>query len=295
MYAALTQLAEQDPLINLRQDNDRGEVSVSLYGEVQKEVIGATLAADYGIEVSFRATTTLCIERLVGVGEAVELIGVEPNLFLATVGLRLEPAPIGTGVRVDLEVELGSMPRAFFEAIDATVRNTLREGLSGWPVPDCRVAVIRCGYWPRQSHAHATFDKSMSSTGRDFRQLTPLVVVEALRQARTQVAEPIHRFDLEIPDGALPPVLRLLDRAEASVESQAATGPVVRIQGVLPAARVHQLRQDLPGATSGEGLLDTCFDHYAPVRGPAPTRPRTTPDPMDRKDYLLRVLRRSGH
>src|SRR5215204_6506849 len=43
LHVALTQLAEQDPLINLRQDDLRQELHVSLYGEVQKEVIGATL------------------------------------------------------------------------------------------------------------------------------------------------------------------------------------------------------------------------------------------------------------
>ncbi len=35
---ALTQLAEQDPLINVRQDDLRDELSISLYGEVQQEV-----------------------------------------------------------------------------------------------------------------------------------------------------------------------------------------------------------------------------------------------------------------
>ncbi len=44
LHVALTQLAEQDPLIDLRQDDIRQEMSVSLYGEVQKEVIQATLA-----------------------------------------------------------------------------------------------------------------------------------------------------------------------------------------------------------------------------------------------------------
>ena len=39
LYAALSQLAEQDPLINLRLDPASGRVAVSLYGEVQKEVI----------------------------------------------------------------------------------------------------------------------------------------------------------------------------------------------------------------------------------------------------------------
>ena len=72
LHAALTELAEQDPLINLRRDEERHEMYVSLYGEVQKEVIQATLAERYGLRVAFRETTTLCVERPVGVGEAVE-------------------------------------------------------------------------------------------------------------------------------------------------------------------------------------------------------------------------------
>src|SRR5581483_10580559 len=72
LHAALAQLAEQDPLINLRQDDMRHEISVSLYGEVQKEVIEATLANDFGVGVTFRETTTIHIERLVGTGCAAE-------------------------------------------------------------------------------------------------------------------------------------------------------------------------------------------------------------------------------
>ena len=63
LRAALSQLAEQDPLIDVRQDDARHEISVSLYGEVQKEVIQATLERDYGIGADFRETTIVCIER----------------------------------------------------------------------------------------------------------------------------------------------------------------------------------------------------------------------------------------
>ena len=137
LHVALAQLAEQDPLINLRQDDVRQEISVSLYGEVQKEVIQATLADDFGIDVTFRETTTICIERPVGTGAAVEIIGEEPNPFLATVGLRVEPAPVGSGVEFRLEVELGSMPLSFLKAVEETVRETLQQGLYGWQVTDC--------------------------------------------------------------------------------------------------------------------------------------------------------------
>ena len=45
LRAALAQLAEQDPLIDVRQDDARHEISVSLYGEVQKEVIAPRSSA----------------------------------------------------------------------------------------------------------------------------------------------------------------------------------------------------------------------------------------------------------
>ena len=45
LRVALDQLAEQDPLISIRQDDSVQELSVRLYGEVQKEVIGSTLAS----------------------------------------------------------------------------------------------------------------------------------------------------------------------------------------------------------------------------------------------------------
>lgn len=132
LHAALTQLVEQDPLINLRQDDERREISVSLYGEVQKEVIQATLSDEYGIGVTFRGTTTICVERPVGSGTAVEFIDSDPNPFLATVGLRIDPAPESSGVEFRVEVERGSMPASFFTAVEQTVHRTLRRGLRGW-------------------------------------------------------------------------------------------------------------------------------------------------------------------
>jgi ribosomal protection tetracycline resistance protein len=285
LHAALADLAEQDPLIALRGDN-----VVSLYGEVQKEVIEATLAEQYGIGVRFRATTTRCVERVAGCGEAYELNKVAPNPFLATVGLRVEPAPPGAGVSFALAVEPGAMPPAFFKAVEETVHETLRQGLHGWPVPDCAVTMTRCGYSARQSHSHAVFDKSMSSTAGDFRNLTPLVLTAALREAGTTVLEPIHAFTAEVPPDTVPAVLPVLARLRAVPLATTGEG----ISGEIPAARVHDLLRALPGLTRGEGVLESAFDHYEPVRGPVPSRVRTDANPLDRKEYLLRVLRRTG-
>jgi len=293
LHLALTRLAEQDPLIDLRHDEIRQETSVSLYGEVQKEVVQATLAEEFGLDVTFRETTPLCIERPAGSGTAAEFIKKDANPFLATVGLRVEPAPVGSGVTFRLEVELGAMPYAFFKAVEDTVRESLHQGLEGWQVTDCTVTMTHSGYSPRQSHAHQGFDKSMSSTGADFRGLTPLVLVEALRRAGTQVYEPMHRFRIEAPAdtlGALLPVLAALRAVPQTTETR---GDRCVLEGAVPAARVHALEQRLPGLTRGEGELETGFDHYAPVsHGAVPRRPRSDHNPLNRKEYLLNVTRR---
>ncbi|MFE0256821.1 GTP-binding protein [Streptomyces sp. NPDC059010] len=293
LHRALTRLAEQDPLIGLRHDEVRQETFVSLYGEVQKEVIQATLADDFGLDVTFRETTPLCVERPVGPGSAVEFNKKDANPFLATVGLRVDPAPVGSGVRFRLEVELGSMPYAFFKAVEDTVRESLGQGLHGWQVPDCTVTMTHSGYSPRQSHAHQGFDKSMSSTGYDFRGLTPLVLIEALRRAGTRVHEPMHRFRLEAPTDTLAAVLPVLARLRAVPQSTETRGASCVLEGSVPAAHVHELEQQLPGLTRGEGELESAFDHYAPApRDTVPERRRTDLNPLNRKEYLLNLTRR---
>lgn len=187
-----------------------------------------------------------------------------------------------------LEVELGSLPYAFMRTIEETVHETLQQGLHGWPVIDCVVTLTHSGYYARQSHMGGGFDKSMSSTAGDFRNLTPLVLMAALRQAGTRVCEPMHRFTVELPADTLGDVLPVLARLGAVPRTQASS----LVEGMIPAARVHELGQRLPGLTRGEGVLESAFDRYEPVRGPVPERPRTDDNPLDRKEYLLHVVRR---
>jgi len=293
LFGALTQLTEQDPLINLRQDDVRRELYLSLYGEVQKEVIQETLATDYGIAVEFRESTTICVERPAGTGASFELIKAPGNPFLATVGLRVEPGPFGSGIHYERAQEiLGTMPHAFYKAVEDTVCEVLRQGLHGWEVTDCLVTLTHTGYFPRQSHAHQGFSKSMSSTGADFRGLAPLVLMEALRQAGTTVYEPLHRFRLEIPADTFGATAAALAALQAVPLVQELRGNVYEIEGEIPAARVHELQLQLPGLTHGEGVLECSFERYEPVRGVPPSRPRTDHNPTDRKEYLLHVLRR---
>jgi ribosomal protection tetracycline resistance protein len=111
----------------------------------------------------------------------------------------------------------------------------------------------------------------------------------ALTQAGTTVHEPMHSFHLEIPEDVLSVVLPVLARHRA-ITRMTTSGLV---EGEIPVASVHALHRELPGLTRGEGVLESAFARYAPVHGQVPSRPRSDHNPLNRKEYLLHVVRRT--
>src|SRR6188472_1734374 len=301
LRAALNQLAEQDPLIDVRQDDHRHEIAVSLYGEVQKEVIGATLEREYGIAADFRETTTVCIERVAGAGEAEEVIRAKThtnitgrsspqstNPFKATLALRIEPTAPGSGIELRADVEPRLVPLYLFKTsetfvaqMESFVREALEEGLAGWQVTDCRVTMLDCGYTSPET-----------STG-DFRRLTQLVLMTALERAGTWVCEPLADIDLEMPSSTAPGVLGAVGRFGGRVTGQFSANGVSRATVVMPVARVRTLQHQLPGLSMGEGILESRPGGYQPVGGDnPPRRERSSPSPLDREAWLASLAKR---
>jgi ribosomal protection tetracycline resistance protein len=179
----------------------------------------------------------------------------------------------------------------FTDHMSQYVRRTLREGRFGWQVTDCVITMIDCGY----SVADGPPSKrGPVSTPTDFRNLTPIVLMRALDRATTVVCEPILRVSLETPVRAISAVLTALGRLGAAVKHQSVRGDLTTIETVVPATRIQDLQRQLPGLTAGEGVLESTFDGYRPIRGDAPTRPRTMPDPRHRDEYLISLTRQGA-
>ena len=89
----------------------------------------------------------------------------------------------------------------------------------------------------------------------------------ALRQAGTVVCEPMVTVALEVPDGAVAAVLAALARLGGVAQVLVQRGDLAAVETVLPAARAQDLQRILPGLTGGEGVAETSFAGYRPVRG----------------------------
>jgi ribosomal protection tetracycline resistance protein len=302
LRAALNELAEQDPLINVRQDDERGEISVSLYGEVQKEVIGETLARDYGVDVGFAATTTICIERPVGTAEALEVISAptktnisgksspdSENPYAATLGLRIEPAKPGTGITFRTDVDVKLLPLYIFHTVPQFeaqmahfVAGALEEGVHGWRLTDCVVTLFDCGY------------RRTGSSTSDYRKLTPLVLAAAVKDAGVIVCEPMTALRIEAPVDSGRGIAGVVLGANGRILGQHSAGERTTIVALVQAGRVHEVQNRIPGLTGGEGVFEASFAGYHPVTSdPPPHRRRTRPNPFQRDRYLAAVGRGS--
>jgi ribosomal protection tetracycline resistance protein len=206
---------------------------------------------------------------------------------MATLGLRIEPAPPGSGIEYRHDVEarliplyLFKTPEVFATQMEAYVREALTEGPAGWQVTDCRVTITDCGY------------ASPVTSAADYRRLTQLVLMTALERAGTWVCEPLSDLTLEVPSSTAPGVVAALGRLGARVRGQFSASGMSTVDAVLPVARVRQLQSRLPGLSMGEGILETRFGGYQPIGSDPLRRTRTTPSPLDRDAWLASLAKR---
>jgi ribosomal protection tetracycline resistance protein len=192
------------------------------------------------------------------------------------VGLRIDPAPPGSGLRFRAVVPADDVPlylykthEAFRHAIEQHVRTALATGLRGWHVTDCLVTLTRIGY--------SNWDGPPSTRGPrsaavDYRKLTPIVARQALRDAGTVVCEPLVEVRIDAPTTSAGVLQRELGRLGASTTAAWSTETFTTLEVVLAAARFHELQRQLPDLTGGEGVAEPRFAGYQPVRGRQPSR-----------------------
>ncbi|EPC06237.1 elongation factor G [Bacillus cereus] len=279
LYAALMELCEEDPLIKVWKDNVHNELYIRLFGEVQKEVIETTLYEKYRLQVTFSNTRVVCIEKPIGLGNSVEVMGEKANPFYATIGFKVERGELNSGITYNLGVELGSLPLAFHKAIGDTVFQSLKQGLYGWEVTDIIVTLTHTGY------------ASPVTTASDFRNLTPLVLMDALKQAETCVYEPLNEFELTVPEHAISTTMYKLAAIPATFAEPILNNDSYQLTGSLPVAKTEDFKRMLHSFTEGEGFFTTKPGGFTKLTAPFPTRKRVDYNPLNRKAYLLHVLK----
>ena len=278
LRVALEELAEQDPFIKVRHDAVLNETTVSLYGEVQREVIQSTLATTTG-SMSNSARRRRCISNALSVGRscrAADFRCESLHGYRRTPG-RTWPRCIRLGFphsmsnRRSVPLYIYKTEGLFIDHMTEYIRRALGRGPYGWEVTDSVVTLTRCDYYVSDGPAKPTLPMART-TSADFRKLTPRGARSGARAGwhlclRTGVTSQ-HRVAFESVWG-------LLNAIANSVASSTRPGYGVdfsTVEATMPADRSRDLQRQLPGLTGGEGNLESIFDGYQPVSGKPPIR-----------------------
>ena len=255
VYAALSELADEDPMLGVSWDTHLEQIHLQLMGAVQLEVVKRLLADRFDLAVGFAPGGILYKEMIT---QPVEGVGhFEPLRHYAEVHLRLEPLPAGSGMEFGTvtstdELDLNWQRLALTNAMEREHLGVL----TGSPITDMRITLTG-------GRAHAKHTE-----GGDFRQATYRAIRQGLMEAQAVDAavllEPWYRFELEVPGECVGRALTDLTRMGAEYEPPAMAGERAALNGRVPAFEVQDYALDVAAYTSGLGRLYLEFAGYAP-------------------------------
>lgn len=275
---ALAEIADTDPLLHFDIDTVTHEIMLSFLGKVQLEVICSLLEEKYHVGVTMKEPSVIYLERPLRKAEYTIHIEVPPNPFWASVGLSIEPLPIGSGVQYESRVSLGYLNQSFQNAVMKGVLYGCEQGLYGWKVTDCKICFEYGLYY------------SPVSTPADFRLLSPIVLEQALKKAGTELLEPYLHFEIYAPQEYLSRAYHDAPRYCADIVSTQIKNDEVILKGEIPARCIQEYRNDLTNFTNGQGVCLTELKGYQPAIGKFICQPRRPNSRIDKVRHMFHKL-----
>lgn len=279
LYEILKLLAEEDPLLELEVGELINDIYLNLFGEIQMEILKSIIKEKYGLEINFSDASTIYKETPEGTGTSAAYFNEPMNPFRAAVGIRVEPLTSGSGLQYTSEVSTGFLPKTFQNAIEEAVHSTCRQGLLGWEVTDIKITLY-----------YGVFD-SVTSTPADFRNLTPMVLMDALNEAKTDLLEPLYKFSIKVPQNAAGRILSDLEKLRAEIKSINNSDGDFIVEGLLPVNTSKKYKLELDSFTEGKGVFITKFYGYQKIPiSLGHIREKTRVDPLNKKLYIAHKL-----
>ena len=275
LLEALSELAETDPLLQYKLDSRSSDITMEFLGKVQMEVIAALLQSRYHLKVKIENVTTIYKERPLKKANFTAHIEIPPNPFWASIGLSIEPLPIGAGLYYESNVSYGYLNRSFQNAVEEGIRYGCEQGLYGWEVTDLKVIFEYGLYY------------SPVSTPADFRHLAPIVFEQALKQSGTELLEPCLSFELYVPQDCNARVYNDLKKFHADIESIKTKHHEIVVAGKIPARTSQLYKEQLSELTKGRGVFLTEQAGYQKNTGEIFTQARKPDDRLDKTRYMF--------
>ena len=245
----IREISEEIPELSVKYSEEKKEITISLMGEVQTEVLKHLIKERYNVDIGFGEGHTLYKETI---AETVYGVGhFEPLRHYAEVELRLESAERGSGLSFASEVSEDELSRNYQRLILSHLEEKEYKGvLTGSPITDMKITLVA-------GRAHLKHTE-----GGDFRQATYRAVRQGLMQAGSVLLEPVYDFKLEVPEEAIGRAMTDIGKMNGSFSSPENISGKAVLTGKVPVSEVKNYALELRAYTKGEGVLTLTPSDY---------------------------------
>jgi len=261
LSAALTRMVEEDPSLSVDHRQDTGETLLGGQGEMHLRVAVERLTSRFGLKletrralVPYRETIRATITKR---GRHKKQSGGHGQF--GDVVLEVKPLARGTGFAFDDTITGGVVPKNYIPAVEAGVREALKNGpLGGFPVVDVGVTLTDGSY------------HDVDSSDQAFKMAGILGMREALPEARPVLLEPVLSVKIAVPNDFTARVNAIVSGRRGQLmgfDARPGWNGWDVVEALIPEAEIADLIIELRSATAGVGTFTAEFNKMAEVSG----------------------------
>ena len=257
MTSSLSRILEEDMSLEMRRENDTGEVILSGLGDIHIEMAVEKMRRKFGVEIMTQ-TPKVPYKETISAPTKVEYKHKKQSGGHGQYGhvwLELQPLPRGGGFEFDNRVVGGAVPREYIPAVEKGVVKALDGGvLAGYPIVDVRAVLFDGTYHP------------VDSSGVSFEIAASHALSKGVKAASPVLLEPFMVYQIRVPDSYSGDVMGDLNSKRARILGMTPQGDgTTQIDAEAPQGEMLRYATDLRSMTQGRGSFTMQFDHYEEV------------------------------
>ena len=253
---SLRRLAEEDPTLVLRRDQQTGEQLLSGMSQIHVEVAVERLSRRFGVDVDLHQPRVPYLETIRREARA-------QGRYKKQTGGRgqfgdcqivLEPLEGHTGYEFVDKIVGGVIPQSFRPAVDKGIQEAMQHGeLAGAPIEGVRVLLVDGSY------------HTVDSSEMAFKIAGSMAFKTAYEKANPVLLEPIMELEVTTPDEAVGAVNGDLNSRRGRLQGMEPQGGMTTIKAEVPMAEILTYSQSLTSLTGGRGDYHMHFLRYEEV------------------------------
>jgi elongation factor G len=253
---ALRRLAEEDPTLVLRRDEQTGEQLLAGMSQVHVEVAVERMKRRFGVEVDLHQPRVPYLETIRKESRA-------QGRYKKQTGGRgqfgdchivIEPLDGHEGYEFVDKIVGGVIPQGFRPAVDKGIQEAMAHGeLAGAPVQGVRVLLVDGSY------------HTVDSSEMAFKIAGSLAFKSAYEKADPVLLEPIMALEATVPDETVGAVNGDLNSRRGRLLGMEPAGGMTTIRAEVPMAEILTYSQSLTSLTGGRGDYSMSFLRYEEI------------------------------